>query len=158
MSDQPAQSYAGAFTESRPILQLDIDTAAFSRKGLVMALRDTPAEWFQNAQDKLQQLRSLEDNWDSYGARPVKEESIAMAAAYIATLARVVSISEPAVGASPDGNVTICWDGGKWSLDAEIDARGIIAYVYLDEEDHENDRDSRTRDIGQLAPFLSQWS
>ncbi|HUU98808.1 MAG TPA: hypothetical protein VM487_24005 [Phycisphaerae bacterium] len=106
----------------------------------------------------MEQLLALPENWNSYGARPVSHDAAARANEFAAYLSYVVGVVEPAVGATPDGDVGFCWDAGTWSLDVSIDGTGLISYVYLDEENHGNDRDTCTRDIAQLIPLLTQWS
>jgi hypothetical protein len=106
----------------------------------------------------LKQLLALPGNWNSYGARPVSHDSLARASELAARLSYFVGVTEPVIGATPDGDVSFCWDSGTWSLDVWIDASGLITYVYLDERNRENDRDTRTRDIDQLIPLLTQWS
>jgi hypothetical protein len=132
-------------------------TACFQRD-FVCALHENPEPWLYDACQQLEQLALLPANWDSYGAAPVDNRAVKKAAQYLAYLACVVGVPAPGVGAAPDAEVALTWDEAAWSLDASVDASGLIRYVYLDERDHRNDRESRTRDIGQLVQFLAQWT
>ena len=132
-------------------------TTACFQLDSVCALRERPESWLDRACQQLEQLRLLLPNWDSYGAAPVDHTAIKKTAQYLAYLARVVGVPAPGVGAAPDGEVALTWDEAAWSLDASVDATGLIRYVYLDERDHRNDRETRTRDISQLVQFLAQW-
>jgi hypothetical protein len=131
------------------------ETAAFSQ--CVFASRGSPEPWANDACRQLRQLTQLPANWDSYGAAPINDRALEKAAQYLVYLACVVGVPAPGVGATPDGEVALTWDEAAWSLDASVDATGLIRYVYLDERDHRNDRETRTRDIGQLVQFLAQW-
>jgi hypothetical protein len=133
-------------------------TAACFQLDFVCALRERPEPWLDRACQQLEQLRPLLPNWDSYGALAVDAGAIAETATCLAYLARVVGVPAPGVGAAPDGEVALTWDEATWSLDASVDASGLIRYVYLDERDHRNDRETRTRDIGQLVQLLAQWT
>jgi hypothetical protein len=123
----------------------------------VVAFRERPDEWLAGAQQKISDLATLKPNWDSYGALRVSDEAIRCAMSVVTELSKVVSVPEPTIGASPDGEVGFCWDAGNWSLDLTIDAGGVLAYVYLDEKDPMNNREERTRSVQSLLPLLTRW-
>jgi hypothetical protein len=139
------------------VVEANGKTTAFSEGRPVVALRDHPANWLSVTIKKIDALSSLERNWDSYGADPVDNGSIERARELVEYLACVRNIDAPTVTATPEGNVALCWDEGNWSLDASVDSSGLVAYVFLDEQDSANDRDTWTRDIEVLAALLTRW-
>ena len=134
------------------------ETTACFQRNFVSALRESAEPWLNGARQQLEQLALLPANWDSYEAAPVNGGAVSKAAQYLGYLARVVGVPAPSIGATPDGEVALAWDRGVWSLDASVDGSGLIRYVYLDERDHGNDHETRTRDVTQLVHFLAQWT
>jgi hypothetical protein len=122
----------------------------------MVAIRETQPKWLRDSLRKLQELATLQENWDSYGASPVNANSVVRAQELVCYLARFVGVDEPAVGATPEGHVGFSWDEGAWSLDAEVLPNGRIAYVYLDERDSANDRETTTRRWADLLALLTQ--
>lgn len=139
----PAEASADAVVLTRPT---------------VFARRAAPPDWLADTIVKLDKLVGLEQNWDSYGASPVDHTSVATAKELIRYLAMFTNVDKPAVGATPDGQVGFSWDEGAWSLDVEVLSDGRFAYVYLDERDGSNDRETATRESSELLPLLTQWS
>lgn len=113
------------------------------------------ATWLEDAICKIQALASLKDNWDSYGAAAINPDSIREALNVVASLAEVDSIDAPSVGAGPDGNVGFSWDGGSWSLDAEILPDERIEIVYLDELNPEDDIEDANASLPDLLSRLT---
>ncbi|QDU47607.1 hypothetical protein Mal52_61420 [Symmachiella dynata] len=134
-------------------------TAGGTEEGLVFARRDFVADWLQDRLIALDQLRKLEENWDSYGARSVDLTSIAIAAAIIKLLAEVIGICRPNIAASPAGNVGLSWEWEDCSreLDVEILPDISFRYSYLDEENPDLDREGTTRDLNIIANLLTAW-
>lgn len=123
----------------------------------VLALRQRPLGWFQTVIEKLERLTTLEEDWDSYGAAPVSSDSIRVAIEIAGYISRIENVPEPAVGAAPNGHVGFSWDGGPWSLDAEILPEGRIKYVYLDDRESTRERDRVTDRPAEIAQLLTQW-
>ncbi len=147
------------FSGARPIVTESDSAVAFDEHGLgtTLAVRTDPASWLSNALNALRSLRALEQNWDSYGARPVNVDSIDQSKSLVSSLSRIENVSAPVVTATPAGHVGFCWDSGDWSLDAEVYPSGLVEYVYLDRRDSAADREARTRDYEELAMLLSSW-
>ena len=147
-----------ALVPSYPVsTTVEVETKALSAEHWVIARRDSPALWLQEVQKEIEALIGLEHNWDSYGASPVQGEAIAHAIALVRELSLYVNVKAPTVTATPDGCVGLCWDTGDWSLDASIDHTGLIGYVFLDEQDPSQEREGRTRSLGELVALLTQW-
>ena len=133
------------------------ETAVLSRQQQVfVARRQAEPKWLAETNAKLDNLAALQENWDSYGASPIDPRSIANAQQLIFNLGMFVGVDVPAIGATPDGHVGFSWDEGTWSLDAEVLPDGRIEYVYLDERDSANDRETTTRRWADLLELLTQ--
>lgn len=122
-----------------------------------LSIKDlSPAPWLNAALAKLEGLRALTANWNSYGASPIGPAAIAWAKEIVTHLATYAGVDAPTVTATPDGHVGLCWDSGRRSLDASIDSAGVISYVFLDEDAPDENREARTCDPGDLVPFLTR--
>lgn len=126
-----------------------------STRPVLIAGREVP-EWINDLVSRIDALRALGPNWDSYGASPVNITTIVHAQDIARKLAGFVGVTRPVLSPGPNGEVGFSWDTGKWSLDASIDVEGMITYVYLEEAGREVE--SRTRDPRDLLPFLTQWT
>ncbi|MGB2986951.1 MAG: hypothetical protein WBE26_13850 [Phycisphaerae bacterium] len=137
------------------------ETTVLSQKDLFLgpmfALCETPPTWLPGVITKLSDLAPLEDNWDSYGASPIDPRSISNAQALVQWLAMFIGVDEPAVGASPDGEAGLSWDGGPWSLDVDVSPDGRIDYVYIDDRDAARDVEASTHDPYELLTLLTAW-
>ncbi len=128
--------------------------ALLSEKSVSPSRRSFPAGWLEGVQEQLEELASLQENWDSYGACPISPEAIKAARDTVTGLAWIRDIEAPVVTGTPDGDVGLCWDHGDWSLDASIDSTGLINYVFLRTQPTE-ECESRTRDFVKLAERLT---
>lgn len=148
-----------AFTPSTYPVQAatGVNTDALTLKAAMVAQRDRPAPWLEDALGALEALRVVGEDWDSYGAAAVAPGAIEPATDVCKYLASFVSICPPVVTATPAGEVGFCWDTGGWSLDVSVDRTGLISYVFLDEQDPGNDQEGRTRYLTELMPFLTRW-
>ena len=104
----------------------------------------------------IQRLALFQEDWNSYGGAPIAPEAIANALRLVQDLARIDGVPAPAVGGTPDGEVGLAWDMGDWSLDLTIDGSGLLHYVYLDEGDSSLDVERSTRNLGEIANYLTQ--
>lgn len=147
------------FSEARPISTASHSAVAFADQdtATTLALRATPASWLSDALKAIRSLRALEQNWDSYGARAVDDDSIEKSKTLASSLSKIENVAAPTVTATPAGHVALCWDSGDWSLDAEVYPSGLVEYVYLDRRNSAADKEARTRDYGELAMLLSSW-
>ena len=132
-------------------------TAEVFARQFVVAQNDAPHDWLGRVLDKLQRLATLGENWDSYGAAPVDHDSIREAQKLVEHLAMYVGVDEPAVGATPDGEAGLSWDGGPWSLDVDVTRDGRYEYVFLDDRDSTLSIEASTRDKDDLLIRLTTW-
>jgi len=125
---------------------------------VVFARRDQVADWSADCLTRIDRLRELKQNWNSYGANPVGPKSIAFAKQLVCTFAKVTGIDLPRVAASPDGHVALSWEWQEYSreLDLEILPDGTLRYSYLDERQPSRDREGETRDPNRIADLLTR--
>ena len=121
-----------------------------------VAKRSDPPDWWKQTRQEIEDLRDLEENWDSYDANPIQTASVIFALGTMKYLAGIVGVPQPTVGATPAGQVGLSWDAGDWSLDATIREDGTIHYVYLYESDHSRDVENSTRYVDELLAFLTK--
>lgn len=133
------------------------DGLAF-RPRVAVALRGAPADWLNDAAQKLEALSILRENWDSYGALPINHTAIENARWLLTYLAWTQNVDAPAVGGTPDGTVGLSWDDGVWSIDAEVFPSGQIHYVYLDDRNPNNEREATLSCVDELVELLTQWT
>ncbi len=147
-----------AFYQGTPVpASVEQDTAALSGPGVVLALRARPADWWVDARNAIRDLLTLPSNWDSYGASSVAPDSVGEALGGVEYLSCVAGVTLPTVTATGEGHVGLCWDVGRWSLDASIAPSGLIRYVFLDERDATRNQEGHTRDYSKLAELASSW-
>ena len=106
------------------------DTTPHGTGEALVALRDRPTDWFESCVTRLQEVAELGENWDSYGAEPVKIVAVHYAHRFLARLVHTQGIERPAITATPNGYVAFAWDDNVRSMDLEIDDRGQLAYCY----------------------------
>jgi hypothetical protein len=125
----------------------------------VLAPRDDAADWHKDCLERVDHLRTLQWNWDSYGANPVNVASIEIAKQLIRSFADVIGIGCPRVEASPAGYVSLSWEWQEHSreLDLEIRADGTLQYSYIDEKEPSSDREGTTADPNLIACLLTGW-
>ena len=147
------------FSRGDAIATASDSAVAFTEQGtgITLAVRTDPASWLSDALKAIRSLRALEQNWDSYGAHTVNDDSIEKSKTLAISLSTIENVTAPVVTATPAGHVGFCWDSGDWSLDAEVYPSGLVEYVYLDRRDSAADREARTRDYEELAMLLSSW-
>jgi hypothetical protein len=151
-----ATETASAFSQF-PRLATGADNTA---EGLysVLALRDRPAGWVVECIGRIERLRELKQNWDSYGAKPVDVDSIASAARLVPWLAGITGIDCPRVTASPAGHVALSWEWKQHQreLDLEILPDGTLRYAFLDEQTPADDFECETTDAREIARLLTK--
>jgi hypothetical protein len=145
-----------AFAHDEPVVTHADATTDGMMGSTLFALRTVPPGWLHDCIARIEQLRSLSANWNSYGALPIDLRSIMLAKSLLVELAFVDSIEEPTVTASPSGNVAFCWDDGERSLDVEVLPDNLLEYAYLNESQPSLDEEGQTCEVNKLAFLLTQ--
>lgn len=119
---------------------------------------------------KLDELKNLAEDWDSYGAEPISPEAIAKAKSIIiSTMIAFDGIIDNVVRLTDvipiaDGGVQLEWTGPHAELEVEISPDGTIGLLYIwgseDRRNYEESEDNSLQDvyamIGKL--ILSQYN
>lgn len=125
--------------------------------GLYLLSRTERKSWLKTTERKIRKLGELKRGWDSYGAYPVDPNSISTALEFIAELAGVTGICEPAVAGTPSGHVALMWSwkDGTRELEMAVLPTGELQYCLSDEHDPAIDREGSTSYPEQIAVMLT---
>ncbi len=119
---------------------------------------------------KLEELKNLPEDWDSYGADPISPNAIAKAKSIITSvmiafggiIGNVVQLSD--VIPIADGGVQLEWVGPHAELEIEISPNGNIGLLYIsvseDRRIYEESKDNSLNDVYTVIAKLihSQYS
>ncbi|HAH48066.1 hypothetical protein [Gimesia sp.] len=123
--------------------------------------RERSAEWYRPCEEKVIGFLQLSANWDSYGAFPIREESVERALTVLYDLSLVKGIRRPRVVPTVSGNVGLSWewDDCNQELDVEVDASRGVRYSYYNENDPDkNLEEITTYDLMDIAQILTdKW-
>jgi hypothetical protein len=113
--------------------------------------------WFDAVARKCVSFVELENNWDSYGGRPV-HESIAQAAANLIVQLVRASVPEPTVVPTSGGGIQLEWHTTTVDLEIELASAGRISAVFEDrttgrewEHEFQSDLSLLVEAVGQLS-------
>lgn len=85
------------------------------------------------AQEKLQELKDLPENWDSYGSCPIHSDVIEMSASLLADLAKI-KIPNPLILPVSGGGVQLEWRKHNAELEIEVLPNKTVEYLVVDKE------------------------
>jgi hypothetical protein len=124
----------------------EFDATANGRGDALCAIRDTPSDWLPKAIRRLTEVINLPENWDSYGAEPVRNISGHFAHVLLGRVSRIETVSCPKISATPDGYVTFVWDDSQRTLELEFLDNGEICYWLDPKTDAHEEEEGRTTD------------
>src|SRR5450432_4780371 len=84
--------------------------------------------WLKETYDRIQQLASLQRNWDSYDGAPIPPKAISMAGFLLSNL-DVEDMPRPHVAAIPDGGVGLHWRIANRDIEIEVESSGEIHFL-----------------------------
>lgn len=84
--------------------------------------------WLVEAFDKINELRNLQSNWDSYGADRVTDGA-ELSARWLMSYVNWQGIPSPTISALADGGIGMHWNIGARDLEIEIDPSGELTYL-----------------------------
>jgi hypothetical protein len=79
---------------------------------------------------RLRKLSNLEENWDSYGARPVKPESLAAAFWLLGQLSTTRTPKPTLIAPTPAGHIQIEWHLPHIELELEVPSPTRVEVAY----------------------------
>lgn len=126
--------------------------------------RDEISEIFprrlEEAKSKLLELLKLPENWDSYGAHPIKLEA-AVAAFELIALLMEDQTPMPSIIPTPKGNIQLEWHTRGIDLEIEVVSSTLLHVYYEDivkNEEKENTLHTDLRELTKLITRLSERS
>lgn len=104
---------------------------------------------------RLDELASLTEDWDGYGARPLSPFALNVAGQVIDQLLRQ-PLPPPTIVAVPNGSVQLEWVAGTVEIDLEIRSDGAGVFVCDDDAVGEQLDGELPRDSGLFGTVLSR--
>ena len=109
--------------------------------------------WLKEIYDKISDLESLKENWDSYGGLPVAPKAISIARVVLSNL-DIEEMPRPHIAAIPDGGVGLHWRVADRDLEIEVEPGGDIHFLQTNVGKEPNSSDVRTLEDAQA---LLDW-
>jgi hypothetical protein len=81
---------------------------------------------------KLEELRKLESNWDSYGGKPITELALEKTDLLLKALLGIQAV-EPFVCPCSNGGIQLEWHRNGYTLEIEISPEGEVSEVFCAE-------------------------
>lgn len=88
-------------------------------------------KWIRSLERKLDTFRSLQENWDSYGAHPINDGALENAKQFLNS-ALFSGLEKPLVAATSRGGVHVEWDNNGRALELEFISMTELHYYYAD--------------------------
>jgi hypothetical protein len=90
--------------------------------------------------ERIEAMRALPPNWDSYGAAAPDPRTLAIAQEFLTRLMGTFDLNEPQVVPSRTGGVCALWDLNGYELEMGVERKGETVLIdYLFERDDGND-------------------
>ena len=84
--------------------------------------------WLKETYDRISALKTLEENWDSYGGLPVAEGAISTPRVVLSNL-DIEDMPKPHVAPLPDGGSGLHWRLGDRDVEIEVESNGAIHFL-----------------------------
>lgn len=84
--------------------------------------------WLKEIYDRISELSSLKENWDSYGGLPVAPKAILTVRVVLSNL-DIEDMPRPHVAAIPDGGIGLHWRVADRDLEVEVEPNGDIHFL-----------------------------
>lgn len=136
-------AYVNSYTSGTPNAQSShTATVTAGPKAQVATVESTLTRntWIQWALDRLDVIRKLEPDWDSYGGNPPSTLAITVASNLLQTVHKLFGWldyeqSQPQVIAPrADGGIQIEWGTRPIEIAVHADPSGILGYLYIDRQ------------------------
>jgi hypothetical protein len=126
-----------------------------------LASLDTRA--FKTTLQELFGLAALEENWDSYGGRPVSPRAVSAAVAIAGLVSYLAPDAEPlAVAPLASGGVQLTWTNGRGGeIEVDVSPDGTLGYLLVEgsgDSTRYTEQDTVAPDVlfGVLKSFLQR--
>jgi len=84
--------------------------------------------WLKETYDRISSLKTLEENWDSYGGLPVADGAISITRVVLSKL-DIEEMPKPHVAPLPDGGIGLHWRLVDRDLEIEVESNGAIHFL-----------------------------
>ncbi|MGH9833350.1 MAG: hypothetical protein ACREBD_11345 [Blastocatellia bacterium] len=98
----------------------------------VTSLREASL-WLLTALRKIAELAKLQENWDSYGSRPIQGAAIERTIELLRELSKF-DLPLPQIFPVPGGGIQLEWQNAKCELEIEVRSDGSVEFLIVDEE------------------------
>lgn len=118
---------------------------------------EAPSPRFHHLLTWISELGDLEENWDSYGACPVRPECAVTAVRF---LLRFVDRDTPAPSVVPTnrGGIQLEWHRAGADLEVRIESPGRMEVFFEDERADQEEEFTLTSNLKRLVPLLERLS
>lgn len=113
------------------------------------------SDWVGPTIDRLSELLRLEENWDSYGARPVNPKAALFAFEILRGMMRD-STPQPWIVPTPSGHIQLEWHTKGIDLEVEVFSPTLIRVFFEDQLNHEEWEGDQTYDLSKLANVIDE--
>jgi len=150
-------SVIGSLADEIPVRKTDFARELALALHKVMTISNSSTSMLITAMRKLDELKNLPEDWDSYGADPISPNAIAKAKSIIISVVKsfsnaigdVVQLTD--VIPIADGGVQLEWVGPHAELEIEISPNGTIGFLYIsgsgDRRKYEESEDNSLNDV-----------
>lgn len=123
---------------------------------VLLMMSEAPSTWFHDLLTRISELGDLEENWDSYGARPVRPECAVMAVRFLLSY---VDRDTPAPSVVPTnrGGIQLEWHRAGADLEIQIESPGRME-VFFEDERAGQEEFTLTSNLERLVPLLKRLS
>jgi hypothetical protein len=140
-----------------PITLTEKDSGAI-RQIPVQGIEWTSSDaWFVPVRDSIYELLSMQENWDSYGAAPIRPEFVATASSLLRSIMDQ-NTPLPAIVPTTPGGVQIEWHRDGIDLEIEIQSTSQISVYFEDARTGVSWEEGLTSDLHKLSDVVSLLS
>ena len=112
------------------------------------------SDWLLSVRDRLRTLMRLEENWDSYGARPVAP-GLADATLDILNLISGPDVPLPSIVPTPNGELQLEWHTNGIDLEVEASSPTSMHMYYHDLQTNEEYEEPLSFDLSLFTRAIS---
>lgn len=135
--------------DSYPAINNQIYTGQLSA---VTPITSEMSLWLQDSQKELQNLKTLPENWDSYGSPQITNQASKKVADLLHNLA-CFGLNKPNLFPVSGGGLQLEWQNGERELEIEVLPDGTIEFLIVNENEEMKEGKATEGDILRLA----QW-
>jgi hypothetical protein len=142
---------------SDPITLTEKDSGAIRQMPLQGIEWTSSDAWFERVRDSVYELLSLNENWDSYGAAPIRQEFVASASSLLHSIMDQ-DTPLPAIVPTTPGGVQVEWHRDGIDLEIEIESTSRINVYFEDARTGVSWEEGFTSDLHKLSSVVSMLS